>query len=268
MNPKAPLAKDHRPIYIQIAETLRARIVSGYYKDKIDGELPLAREWEVSRRTIQQALDILIGEGLVRRQHGLGTFVNRRGVDTRFKAITSITEGIIGQGLRPQFSILSSGPVEADEPTKRFFGLGTGEQAYVHERCASADGRPLAVVSTALNLKLLEGLELSHLDGSLYAALRSQFGRTIVRAEDQYIPALADERIAELLNIEKNSAIFIAIRQAFDQTGASIELSRVTMLPVPLDISIRRVGFEFEGEPPLPRESEWQYAVGFGDFRA
>ena len=38
MRADAPVAKDHRPVYIQIAETLRARIVSGLYEDKIDGE--------------------------------------------------------------------------------------------------------------------------------------------------------------------------------------------------------------------------------------
>ena len=51
--------QDHRPIYIQIAEALRARILSGYYTDKIDGELKLVQEWKVSRRTVQQAIDYI-----------------------------------------------------------------------------------------------------------------------------------------------------------------------------------------------------------------
>ncbi|GKX33570.1 MAG: GntR family transcriptional regulator [Rhizobiaceae bacterium MnEN-MB40S] len=268
MSIQVPLEKDHRPIYIQIAETLRARIVSGYYEDKIDGELPLAREWNVSRRTIQQALDILIQEGLVRRQHGLGTFVNHTGVDNRYKAITSITEGIAGQGLTPQFRVLSSGPVEADEEAREFFGLPAGEPVYLHERLVSGGGRSLALVATTLNLKLLEGLELSHLDGSLYATLRKRFGRTIVQAEDKYIPAVADATTANMLGIAENSPIFIAIRRATDQTGTPIELSRISMLPVALDISIQRVGFAPKGDIAPADKPEWHYSVGFGDFRS
>ena len=122
------LAKDHRPVYIQISDVLRARIVSGYYADKIDGELPLAREWKVSRRTIQQALEILVQEGLLVRQHGMGTFINRKGVERRYRAITSITESIRAQGLDPVFTVLESGEAQADEVEAGFFELPEGRQ--------------------------------------------------------------------------------------------------------------------------------------------
>jgi DNA-binding GntR family transcriptional regulator len=261
-------AKDHRPVYIQIAETLRARIVSGYYEDKIDGELPLASEWKVSRRTIQQALEILVQEGLLVRQHGMGTFINRKGVEKRYRAITSITEGIAGQGLKPEFTVLESGQYAASDSEREFFRLNPGSMVYRHKRLVAAERRPLAVVSTSLNLKFLEGLELSHLSQSLYQTLRNQFGRTIVQAEDKYIPSIADAETSRLLAIAPGSAIFLAIRRATDQTGAPIELSSILMLPVPLDISIQNIGFPRQGPDDLTPESrEWNYTVGFGDFR-
>ena len=266
MNTQAA-AKDHRPVYIQIAETLRARIVSGYYDDKIDGELPLASEWKVSRRTIQQALELLVQEGLLVRQHGMGTFINRKGVEKRYRAITSITEGIAGQGLKPEFTVLASGPAPASVEERGFFHINPGEQVYRHKRLVAADGRALAVVETSLNLKFLEGLELSHLSQSLYQTLRNQFGRTVVQAEDKYIPSIADAETAKLLSIAHGSAIFLAIRRATDQTGAPIELSQISMLPVPLDISIRNIGFPSQSPDDLTPESrEWTYTVGFGDF--
>lgn len=265
---ETPLAKDHRPVYIQIAETLRARIVSGYYDDRIDGEIPLARDWKVSRRTIQQALDVLVREGLVVRQHGMGTFVNRKGVERRYRAIASITESIVGQGLKPEYTVLRSAETPATEEEAAFFGVGQGDAVYRHDRLISGDGALLAVARTSLNLKYLEGLELSDLHRSLYATLRKDFGRTIVKAEDQYCPALADEETARLLGIASASAIFIAIRRATDQTGAPLEFSRIAMLPVPLDISIRHVGSTTPAAEELTPESrEWSYTVGFGSFR-
>lgn len=259
--------RDHRPVYIQIAETLRARILSGYYDGRIDGELPLAREWKVSRRTIQQALDMLVQEGLLVRQHGMGTFINPKGVEKRYRAITSITEGIAGQGLKPEFRVLSSGPETPNADCAAFFGLDDGESVYRHRRLVSANGRALAVVDTRLNLTLLEGLELSHLDSSLYRTLRTQFNRTVVQAEDQYVPAVADAEIAALLSLHEGGPIFIAIRRARDQTGAPIELSHISMLPVPLDISIRHVGFLPSRPDNIgPEAREWSYTVGFGSF--
>jgi GntR family transcriptional regulator len=261
-------AKDHRPIYIQIAETLRARVVSGYYESRIDGELPLAAAFKVSRRTIQQALELLVEEGLLVRQHGLGTFINRQGVEKRYRAIASITEAITGQGLTPEFTVLESGPRPASSEECAFFRIQPTDRVYFHRRLVAADGRTLAIVETSLNLTCLEGLELSHLSRSLYDTLRDAFGRTVVEAEDSYVPGIADQATADLLGISEGSAIFIAIRRALDQTGTPLELSRILMLPVPLDISIRNVGFPRQTPDDLtPGSREWTYTVGFGDFR-
>ncbi|MBG19893.1 MAG: hypothetical protein CML31_07990 [Rhizobiales bacterium] len=268
MQADAPAAKDHRPVYIQIAETLRARIVSGLYEDKIDGELKLAAQFKVSRRTIQQALEMLVREGLLVRQHGMGTFINRHGVEKRYHAIASITESLVGQGLKPDYTVLESDEVPAGEVERRFFDIPEGSKVYAHRRLAVSDGRPLAVVSTNLNLELLEGLELSALSGSLYKVLREKFGRTVVVAEDKYMPIAADDEIASLLKIEKGSPVFLAVREGRDQTSAPLEVSRIIMLPVPLDISIRNVGFPSpEPDNRSAAAKEWTYTVGFGNFR-
>ncbi|MGB3541149.1 MAG: GntR family transcriptional regulator [Mesorhizobium sp.] len=255
--------RDHRPVYIRIAEALRARILSGHYPDRIDGELPLAREWQVSRRTIQQALGLLVNEGLLLRRHGMGTFVSPNGVEKRYRAITSITEGIAAQGLTPEFRILSSHAEAADSETAEFFGLGESDRVYRHRRLISANGRVLALADTRLNLALLEGLELSHLDGSLYDALRRRFNRTIVKAEDRYMPAVAEGEIPALLGLKRGSPILTAVRRAQDQTGHPIELTHISMQPVPLDISIRHADLLPEESKPDP---EWAYTVGFGSF--
>jgi len=260
-------ARDHRPVYIRIAETLRARILSGHYAHRIDGELPLAREWRVSRRTIQQALGLLVEEGLLMRRHGMGTFVSPNGVEKRYRAITSITESIAAQGLTPEYRVLSSRAEAADSETAGFFGIGPGGRVYRHRRLVSANGRTLALVDTRLNLALLEGLELSHLDGSLYDALRRRFNRTIVKAEDRYVAAAAEGEIPALLGLKRGSPILTAVRRAHDQTGQPIELTHISMQPVPLDIAIRHAGLlPAASEESGPYPQGWTYSVGFGSF--
>ena len=79
---------------------------------------------------------------------------------------------------------------------------------------------------------------------------------------------LASAEAARLLKVAAKSPIFIALRRARDQTGAPIELSHVTMLPVPLDISVRHAAFvPQDNEAAPPKGREWTYTVGFGDFQ-
>ena len=248
------VARDHRPIYIRVAETLRARILSGYYTDMLDGEIKLAQEWQVSRRTIQQAIEILAQEGLIERQQGAGTFINSHGVAKRYRAITSMSYRILGSGVE-----------KADKSAIAFFKLGASAEVYRHIRLVMADGRPVAVANTRLNAELLEGIELSQLDRGLYDALRSRFGRTVVYAEDSYRPIVADAETARLLKLTENSAIYLAERRAYDQGGAPIELSTISLAPVPLEISIAQTGADWPGRTVQPRDP-WEYRISFGDF--
>lgn len=257
-------ARDYRPIYVQLAEVLRGRIMADVQAERLDGELKLAQEFATSRRTVQQALDILVRDGLLVRQRGAGTFINRRGVETRYRAIASITEGIAGQAMKPTYRILDSGAERGSAAARALFGVAPGQPLYRHRRLVLADRKPVAVASTWLNLTLFEALDLSRLDESLYGYIRRRHGRTVVRAEDSYRPALADAATAALLGCAPGSPVFHASRRAHDQTGAALELSEITLAPVSLEISIRGIGSDHEHAeaPPDP----WHYRVGFGDF--
>ncbi|WP_245295600.1 hypothetical protein [Rhizobium rhizosphaerae] len=68
-------------------------------------------------------MELLVQESLLVRQHGMGTFINSKGVEKRYRAITSITEGIAGQGLRPEFRVLSSGAEPAEGENAAFLTL-------------------------------------------------------------------------------------------------------------------------------------------------
>lgn len=260
----AAAVRDHRPIYVQLAETLRARILSGYYADRIEGELILAREWQVSRRTVQQAIEILVREGLLGRRQGTGTFVNHQGVARRYRAITSITDGLRAQGLAVTYRVLASGPQPAPDEARAFFAIADGAPLYRHVRLILGDERPAAVAETWLDPARIAGLDLSHLDTGLYDTLRRRFGRTVVHAEDSYRPALADAATAGLLQVPENSAIHVATRRAFDQSGEPIELSQIALMPVPLEISIAQVG---AARRDAAANEPWNYRIGFGAFR-
>lgn len=253
---------DHRPIYIQIADDLRAKIFSGQYKDMLDSELTLAKKWGVSRRTIQQSLETLEASGLIRREKGRGTFINKAEVEQGYKSIVSITENITRRGHMPHFDILFSGVESPNQDEQEFFGLSVQDKIYHHKRIAYFEDKPLAVVSTSLNPKQFPDLDLSKLDGSLYHWLRNRYQSTIIMADDQYFPQIADKETANFLKIKIGSPIFLVERRAVDQQNINTEYSKIKMLPIPLEVVIRNRS-QIDAKTSL---DEWLYQIGFGAF--
>ena len=66
-------------IYLRIEEEIRNRIASGVYPpgSQLPTEKELVDEFQVSRLTISKSLSNLVGEGLVTRTRGRGSFINR-----------------------------------------------------------------------------------------------------------------------------------------------------------------------------------------------
>jgi GntR family transcriptional regulator len=65
--------------YGTLATALRQRIVDGQWKpgEMIPAEALLASSYGVALGTVRQALALLVEDGILRRQHGRGTFVSR-----------------------------------------------------------------------------------------------------------------------------------------------------------------------------------------------
>ncbi|MDF5751941.1 GntR family transcriptional regulator [Spongiactinospora sp. TRM90649] len=68
---------DERPLYLQVADQLRAKITSGELRegDRLPSVPGLASDLRISRSTASEALKVLISEGLAVARSGAGTFV-------------------------------------------------------------------------------------------------------------------------------------------------------------------------------------------------
>ena len=65
--------------YGTLATALRQRVLDGQWKpgDMLPAEAALASSYGVALGTLRQALALLVEDGIVRREHGKGTFVSR-----------------------------------------------------------------------------------------------------------------------------------------------------------------------------------------------
>lgn len=64
---------------MQVAAAIRQRVTDGTWPRKLPTRQQIANELDVSHMTVQRAIDLLKGEGLLYSQRGLGVFV--RGQD-------------------------------------------------------------------------------------------------------------------------------------------------------------------------------------------
>ena len=103
------------PLWHQAEQALRALITSGEWptESQIPNEDRLGAMLGISRITVRHALRNLEDAGLVRREHGRGTFVRSATVVAGVRGLTSFTEEMASLGLTVGSRLLNGDVVEA-----------------------------------------------------------------------------------------------------------------------------------------------------------
>ena len=112
--------------------------------DAIPSERQLSTDLGVSRLTVRAALDDLVREGFLVRQHGSGTFVSEPKI-TQELTMTSFTEDMRNRGLNPASRTLSLEVVPAGAWLGRFLHVSPSEQVVVAKRLRLADRETMAI---------------------------------------------------------------------------------------------------------------------------
>ncbi len=80
------------PYYLQVAETIRSRILANHYSqgDLIPSYRELEKEFNVSNITVRKAAAILVQDGLINHRKGIGTEVSKIDEDNITWELTAI----------------------------------------------------------------------------------------------------------------------------------------------------------------------------------
>ena len=195
-----------RPIYAQLVERLKARILAGTYPPggHLDSVRDLAAAAGVNPNTMQRALSALEDEGLVVRKRGRGTFVadpatNRRGVRYSF------TTEVSSMGKVPS-STLVDFAVEVPKPTVcEKMELREGTPAYCFTRVRNVDGEPLILETSYYPQYIYPNLTREMVQTHSFYSLLYHVGITPFSAEDTYESVILDAPRASLLGVEPGS---------------------------------------------------------------
>ena len=212
------------PLYQQLQRALRGAITENRLAadEALPPERDLAEEFGVSRITVSKALDALVGEGLLTRRQGAGTFVAAR-VEKSFSKLSSFTEDMISRGRRPESVWLSrsSGAVTPEESLT--LGLSPGALVYRFNRIRYADGAPMA-----LEYSTVPGFCLpseTAVEESLYTAL-DKHGTRPARALQRLRAVLFTAEKARLLGVADGSPGLLIERRGFLRDGRVVEFTQ------------------------------------------
>lgn len=123
---------DKLPAYQTIKRHVLARIHDGTWKegDAIPGEEALAREFGVSRMTVNRAIRELSEEQIVERVQGSGTYVAQQKYQATLVEIRNIAEEIAARGHRHRSELHKLERVKAGEALGRAFGVSPGHTLF------------------------------------------------------------------------------------------------------------------------------------------
>lgn len=212
------------PLYVQICEYWRARIVRNQLKpgDQLPTETEMARLHGVSKITVRQAIHLLVNEGLVATRQGKGTFVRSAKHQWDLSKLYSFSEDMEMRGFAPGGRVLKKEIVKgAVEQLK----LDDNNALAIRvERLRLADNEPMAIELLRMPYEPFADIYDDIVDNvSLYKLIEDKTGIKPGYGTQFIEAALPDKREQKLLQINAQEAVLKLERVSFSREGTPIE---------------------------------------------
>ena len=205
------------PLYHQIKENITRQIVSGRWlsNHELPSENDLCAHFGVSRGTLRRALDDLENRGLIVRRQGRGTFV----------AMPKFEGSVLGSYRNFRVGALPHDPVSrllgierkrASSDMQRLLQLDRRDYVYSVRRVQFMGGVPITLSTSFIPAALAPGLAESDIEHDLfYGLLEQRYGLVFLRAEEFLEPAIADDFVAQHLEVPEGAPVFLVERHSF-----------------------------------------------------
>ena len=212
------------PLYIKIADTIRGQIMSGIYQPgaKLPKEATLVERFQSSRITIRAALQLLVDEGIVVKQHGLGTFVTGAKKTVSINSLQGFYSILVRSGAEVKTTLQSTLSIK---PVKAIVeALKLTDQATVRriDRLYYVGQNPVAMIITHLHRDvILTDEEAASL--TAYGVLTTKMNIEPLHARYLISATKASEYQSKSLSTHKGDSILVLSRVSYDADGLPIE---------------------------------------------
>ncbi len=200
------------PLWAQLEGELRNRLDAGEFDDGFPTDAQLVSRYEVSRHTVREAIRHLNKTGVLRRERGRGTVVNRSEFEQPLGGLYSLFASIEKAGVAQTSVVLDIG-ARTDAVAAHELGVGEDDELFYLERLRLAGDAPLAVDRAWMPLDLAEPLlDADFTRTALYDELERIGSSRPNKGWERLTPVLPSFADRERLSLGRNDAAFFLER--------------------------------------------------------
>jgi GntR family transcriptional regulator len=206
----------HAPLYVQLADLFRQRIVKGLWKEgeRLPSLEQLVDEFRVARVTVREAMARLERDGLVSPQRGRGTFVTRAPRADRWLRVETSLRNLAEVYRDTQPTILTIDESKTRVP-RLADGDGAAAEQYVYMRRVHAhEGRPYCVIDIWLDADVFAKHPRRFRQETVIPLLLETPSIRIATARQLLTISTADLEVARHLGIAVNAPV-AEVRRVF-----------------------------------------------------
>ncbi len=217
-----------KPMYIKLYEEILKNIENKKYNccDKLPSENLLAKEYEVNRHTVRQALKMLKEKGFIYTKKGIGNYISNIKVPYSITDKSSYSSKILDLGYEPKTKLLSADIKKPTEDVAKNLGLNSKLNVIELVLLRYANDIPVSIsysyFDAFLYSKIIENLDIEPF--SIYRILNKCYPNLEVTKVNTVFEALnATQEQCELLMMPSNTPILAASTLSKDQDGNFVE---------------------------------------------
>ncbi|MFA5912256.1 MAG: GntR family transcriptional regulator [Burkholderiales bacterium] len=214
------------PLYTQIKEVLRMRILDGTYKpqEQIPSESEMMKSFGVSRITVRQALGDMQKEGMIFKIQGKGAFVSKPKAFQNIGQLQGFGEAMGRMGYETFSQLVSIKTLAAGRAVGAKLRVKDLEQITELRRVRYLNREPISLDVTYVPKAIGDRLakeDLAHRD--IFLILENDYGLSLGQAELQIEAMLADDSLSRQLKIEEGSPVLRIERLTFTASGQPLD---------------------------------------------
>jgi GntR family transcriptional regulator len=216
-----------KPLYQIVARALRDAVQAGHLKpgDALASESELAKAFGVSVGTLRKAVDSLVGQQILLRHQGSGTYV---ATHTRDRFLFQFFQIQARDGTRefPLVEILDFQKGKADLEEAKQLGLAPGDPVFRIRNRLSLQNRAVVADKLSLSAKMFKGLNAKRVierSSTLYHLYQTEFGVTVVRSEERLRAVSCSPEAAKILSKLPGGPVIELKRVAYGLADVPVE---------------------------------------------
>lgn len=216
------------PLWAQLETDLRRRLEGGEFDDAFPTDLVLTEAYGVSRHTVREAVRNLNKAGVLRRERGRGTVVNRSEFEQSLGTLYSLFDSVEAAGAEQTSEVMAL-EVVTDTVAAAQLQAPEDTKLVLLARLRRAGGEPLAVDRAWLPLSLAEPLlEVDWSHTALYEELAKCDAPVPNQGWERLTPVVPSAADRASLGLKPKSAAFF-LERVGSRDGVPVEWRTTTI---------------------------------------